>query len=235
MSAAEFLDQAIVHLKEAVRLQPDNPSYTALLGEALVLRGECQAALPLLMQAAGTAPSPRTFGLLALAMLAENRFEDALSSAEEALRGSPTFKKALEIRAWASFGLGDWQTAASQFGQQLEVAAQDNRSALGMAATIGFSHLAGDADHDPVQMRKWLDRLDDTRLEARDVRFLRDLSGGRETAFTPDQLQALRCRFVHAATRGMLKDLPPVAHAVVDFHLAPRPPLGTSATGGSET
>ena len=222
MSSTEFLDQAIIHLEEAVRLQPEKARYCVILGEAFLLRGEPDAALPPLMAAFQTVKAPRTAWLLGLTLLILDRFTEARECGAEAIRGSESFDKALEIRAWATFGTGQWSAAAEDFRSLVRKKEADTRSALGLAACIGFQHLEGRSEADPMQISHWLDSQERALLETRECRFLRSLADGRLTQPTAKTMEMQRMRFVRAATRGLLHDLPGRVSRVTAFHLSSR-------------
>ena len=222
MSSVEYLDQAIVHLEEAVRQARSTPRYGALLGVALLLRGEPDAALPHLKESFQAASAPRTAYFLGLTLMALDRFQDAMVYGSEALQGSESFTSAHEVHAWAAFALGHWEPAATSFRSLLEAVPGDARSALGLAAIIGFRHLDGDAEAEPARMRACLDVQNSSVIDTREGRFLRQLAEGRRAGDAPETHAGFRLRLVHGATRGILKDLPQKVHASIFHQLSVR-------------
>ena len=93
--------ETIRHLQEAVRLNPQRARYAGLLGEALVLGGEIDAAIPHLFHASRNDPSPHHLQFLALALLAKGRWAEAETTLSALIAEAPLVHRAWYLRARA--------------------------------------------------------------------------------------------------------------------------------------
>jgi len=93
------LEESIHHLEQAVRLAPGNARYSALLGEAWLLRGDAEAALAPLQNSLQGDVHPRAACLMALALLRLEQYEDAERFASAAIAETGAFHRAFFIRA----------------------------------------------------------------------------------------------------------------------------------------
>jgi len=145
MSVATDLDQAIIHLEEAVLLAPRSARFAVLLGQSYLLRGEPEAALTALESAWRLDPGEQALSLMGLSLLVLERFDDAAGCAKEDLdRGWGTLLMR-EVAGWSAVALGHWDAAAEAFWLLLHAHDHDRRSARGLATALVYKSLAGDS------------------------------------------------------------------------------------------
>lgn len=128
LAGEKKFDEAIVHLKEAVRLEPNSPEARVQLGMTLLEAGRMDEALPVLrdgatmaeMQLAAVGPVPRTQRLasgahqnLGVLHARRNEFAEAAEEFEKATRGDETNLDALAMLAPAWLRAGQLERAAA--------------------------------------------------------------------------------------------------------------------------
>lgn len=116
-----LIEEALLHLEQAVRMSPGNARYSALLGEAYLARGDAESALAPLHSSFLATSHPRTGYLLALVLVQLNRAQEALAFASLAVEEAPAFH-----RAWAA------RAECREIIGRLEEAISDMREACGL-------------------------------------------------------------------------------------------------------
>ncbi|MAG57889.1 MAG: hypothetical protein CMJ83_16515 [Planctomycetes bacterium] len=147
MDPLQDLEEAIRHLEQSVRLSPGNPRYSALLGEAWLLRGDPDAAIAPLQNSLQRETHPRIACLMALALLRLDRHQDAEQFATAAITETAAFHRAYFIRAESRIGIGNRMEAVSDLREAVALAPPSETYRLRLAGHLLDLAFESSGDH----------------------------------------------------------------------------------------
>jgi tetratricopeptide (TPR) repeat protein len=164
-ASAEYLPEAIGHLRAAVRTDPDNPRFGIALARLLLEKDDANGALPVLNR---IHPTGREAGerdlLLGIAQIIESGPAKAIPALEHAVTEDPTLALSFNMLGFCYFTQGDMNKAARAYAKSSNLSPQtrlfahsaavafdrasDVEQAMAYAARAAALPAANDKDHD---------------------------------------------------------------------------------------
>ena len=155
LADAGKFDEAIAHFRKVLELRPasDSDKYDAvtynMMGRALAGKGDMGEALKDLEKATQLHPNfaPHLYDY-ALALVRANRFDDAQSSTEAALRADANMAPAHDLRGGLIARKGQLAEAANEYRQALKLQPDFSRAHLDLATVLAAQgDMAGATEH----------------------------------------------------------------------------------------